>query len=360
MNLNDLTETILVLTLGILAGLLLYGVLTLVLRYVVRPRNPGVAESLSLRADTAAALFLLTLGAHSALSLARPYAFPDGHPDGLVRFLVILSLAAFGFLLIRLVRVLEDHLLAAVQMDTADNLRARRFHTQFRILRQVLTVGILVLVTASILLQFDGFRQFGGGLLASAGIAGVVIGFAAQRALGNLLAGFQIAITQPIRLDDVVVVEGEWGRVEEITLTYVVIRIWDERRLVLPIIYFLENPFTNWTRRTADIMGTVFLHVDYDAPLDAIRARVRQLVEGHPAWDGRVAEVVVTDALPTTLQLRALVSSRDSGSAWDLRCHVREGLVAFLKEDHPSSLPRFRIEQEPHAAGRPPSGEHDR
>ncbi|TVP45603.1 MAG: mechanosensitive ion channel family protein [Gemmatimonadales bacterium] len=352
MNLNELTEIVLILAVGALAGLLLYGVLILVLRYVVRPHHPALVESLRLRADTPAALFLITLGAHLALSLASPRAFPDGHPDGLGRFLVILSLAALGFLLIRLVRVLEDHLLAAVQMDMADNLRARRFHTQFRILRQALTVAILVLVAASILLQFDGFRQFGGGLLASAGVAGIIIGFAAQRALGNLLAGFQIAVTQPIRLDDVVVVEGEWGRVEEITLTYVIIRIWDERRLVLPIIYFLEKPFTNWTRRTADILGTVFLHVDYDAPLGAIRAQVRELVEGHPAWDGRVAEVVVTDALPTTLELRALVSSRDSGSAWDLRCHVREGLVTFLKEHYPDALPRFRIEQDPHLTDR--------
>lgn len=344
MILNDVIEILVVLGVGVLAGLVVYGLLFLAVRVLVRPRNPELARSLGLRVDTPAALLLLALGAHVAFSLARPETAAEGDAEGLARFLVILSLVAFGFLLIRGVRVLEDHLLAAVRMDLADNLRARRFHTQFRILRQVLTVGILVLVTASILFQFDGFRQFGGGLLASAGIAGIVIGFAAQRALGNLLAGFQIAITQPIRLDDVVVVEGEWGRVEEITLTYVVIRIWDERRLVLPIIYFLENPFTNWTRRTADILGTVFLHVDYDAPLDAIRNRLRELVDGHPAWDGRVAEVAVVDALPSTLQLRALVSSRDSGSAWELRCHVREGLVAFLKEAYPEALPRFRVD----------------
>ena len=231
-----------------------------------------------------------------------------------------------------------------MQMDVTDNLRARKFHTQFRILRQVLTLLIWLLAGSAILLQFDGFRQFGRGLLASAGIASLVIGFAAQRTLGNLIAGFQIAITQPIRLDDVVVVENEWGRIEEITLTYVVVKIWDERRLVLPISYFLEKPFTNWTRQTSEILGTVFLHVDYSVPLDALRAELDKLVKDHEDWDGRVSEIVAFESRPTTLEIRALVSSRDSGAAWRLRCHVREGLVTFLQKNYPTARPRFRAE----------------
>ncbi|MEJ2515942.1 MAG: mechanosensitive ion channel [Gammaproteobacteria bacterium] len=224
----------------------------------------------------------------------------------------------------------------------ADNLRARKFLTQFRIIRRVLTLIIVVLTGAAILLQFDGFRQFGQGLLASAGIASIVLGFAAQRTLGNLIAGFQIAITQPIRLDDVVVVEGEWGRIEEITLTYVVVKIWDERRLILPISYFLEKPFTNWTRTTSQILGTVYLHVDYTVPIDALRKELDRLLEDEEDWDGRVKEVIAFETRPTTLELRALVSARDSGTAWQLRCKVREGLVSFLQREYPDALPRFR------------------
>jgi small-conductance mechanosensitive channel len=171
-----------------------------------------------------------------------------------------------------------------------------------------------------------------------------VLGFAAQRTLGNLIAGFQIAITQPIRLDDVVVVENEWGRIEEITLTYVVVQIWDDRRLVLPISYFLEKPFTNWTRRTAEILGTVFLHVDYSVPIDALRGELDDLVRDHEDWDGRVAEIVAFESRPTTLEIRALVSARDSPAAWRLRCDVREGLVTFLQRNYPTALPRFRAE----------------
>jgi small-conductance mechanosensitive channel len=214
-------------------------------------------------------------------------------------------------------------------------------------------VAIWVLTAAAVLLQIDAFRQFGAGLLASAGIASVVLGFAAQSTLGNLIAGFQIALAQPIRLDDVVVIEGEWGRIEEITLTYVVVHIWDERRLMLPISWFLHNPFTNWTRRASDLLGSVYLYVDFTAPLPELREKLIELVTGNPDWDGRVAEIVVTDSTATNMQLRALVSTRDSGAGWRLRCHVREGLLTFLQREHPFSLPRAR-EQHVHPPGSAP------
>jgi small-conductance mechanosensitive channel len=271
---------------------------------------------------------------------------PDETP-GFARLLVSLILIAFGFLLVRLVRVWELRLLTKYQMEVADNLRARRFHTQFRILRQVLTLAIVVIVASAVLLQFEGFRQFGGAMLASAGIAGIVLGFAAQRTLGNLIAGFQIALTQPIRLDDVVIVEGEWGKIEEITLTYVVVAIWDQRRLILPISYFIDNPFQNWTRTRADILGTVFLHVDYTVPLEPLREKLKELVTGHADWDGRVAEVIMLESHAQTLELRALVSAVDSGAAWRLRVHVREGLVTFLQQRYPDALPRFRVDSNP-------------
>ena len=338
-------ESLGVLLLGALLGLAALFVARLLLEQGLRRGTPALADSLKARCGGVAAWFLPLLG----LYLARPLAGPVHDQAWLQPTLVGLLIFGIGLLLVRGVRVLEDLLRERVQMDVADNLRARKIHTQFRILRQVLAVIIWILAGSAILLQFDGFQQFGRGMLASAGIASIVIGFAAQRALGNLIAGFQIAITQPIRLDDVVVVENEWGRIEEITLTYVVVKIWDDRRLVLPISYFLERPFTNWTRRTAEILGTVFLHVDYSVPLDELRAELSRLVENHPDWDRRVAEIVAFESRPTTLEVRALVSAGDSGAAWRLRCHVREGLVTYLQRHHPDALPRFRAEMS-HAA----------
>jgi small-conductance mechanosensitive channel len=333
-------ESLVVLSIGVILGFAALLAVRLVLKHILGRGNRTLADSLRQHCTGVLAWFLPLLG----LYLLLPAAGPAAEQPWLPPLLVSLLIAGIALLLVRLARVLEDQLSHRLTMDVADNLRARKFHTQFRILRQVLTLIIWILAGSAIMLQFDGFRQFGRGLLASAGIASLVIGFAAQRALGNLIAGFQIAITQPIRLDDVVVVENEWGRIEEITLTYVVVKIWDDRRLVLPISYFLEQPFTNWTRRTAEILGTVFLHVDYSVPLDALRARLTELVDGHADWDGRVAEIVAFEARPTTLEIRALVSAADSGAAWRLRCHVREGLVTYLQQNYPSALPRFRAE----------------
>jgi len=340
-------ESLLILAAGATAGFIARIVIGIVSKHAFS--DVFLVASLRRRLLGVLGWFLPLLGVYLALPAAT-HANEAGWPRPL---LVTLLIAGMGLLLVRLVYVLEDALLHRVQLDVADNLRARKIHTQFRILRRVLALTIWLLAGAAILLQFDGFRQFGRGLLASAGIASLVIGFAAQRTLGNLIAGFQIAVTQPIRLDDVVVVENEWGRIEEITLTYVVVKIWDERRLVLPIIYFLEKPFTNWTRTTSEILGTVFLHVDYRVPLDALRERLKELVDGHPDWDGRVAEIVAFEARPTTLEIRALVSSRESGAGWRLRCHVREGLVTFLQQNYPDSLPRYRAEVAGLRAGEP-------
>jgi small-conductance mechanosensitive channel len=199
------------------------------------------------------------------------------------------------------------------------------------------------------LMVFQSVRQLGTAMIASAGVAGIVIGFAAQKSLGTLLAGFQIAMTQPIRIDDVVIVEAEWGKIEEITLTYVVVRIWDLRRLVVPITYFIEKPFQNWTRTSADILGTVFLQVDYGVPVDAVRQELTRILEASPNWDRKVNVLQVTDTKERTLELRALASSSDASKSWDLRCEMREKLVAFIQQKFPDSLPRLRttIERAP-------------
>jgi small-conductance mechanosensitive channel len=196
------------------------------------------------------------------------------------------------------------------------------------------------------LMTFEQVRQVGVSILASAGIISIVVGFAAQRSLGNLIAGIQIAITQPIRLDDVVLVEGEWGRIEEITLTYVVVRIWDQRRLVLPINYFIEKPFQNWTRTTSELLGTVYLYADYTIPVERVRQELHRILQASDLWDKRVWGLLVTNTTEKTVELRALMSTEDSSSAWNLRCQVRESLLKFIQKNFAESLPRTRVEME--------------
>jgi len=311
------------------------------------PSAPGIGSVLEdsfLRHCESPARWTLVL---VALRLALPTALGSGRAvDALTHGLGLLLISAVAWFFVRLTRVLEEFLRERFDAEVADNLQARKVHTQVEVLRKILVVGIVLVAFAAALTSFDRLRQLGAGLLASAGIAGLVLGLAAQRTLGNLLAGFQIAITQPIRLDDVVVVEGEWGRIEEITLTYVVVAIWDRRRLVLPIGWFLENPFQNWTRETSQILGTVFLHVDHRVPVEEVREALREILEESPHWNGEVWRLHVTEAGERSVQLRALMSADDAGTAWELRCEVRERLLAWLRERHPGGLPRVRAELE--------------
>lgn len=264
--------------------------------------------------------------------------------DQSLRLLHIGLTACFIWLLVRAVAAGEQAILRDNPMEVADNLAARRIQTQTRVLSRVL-MGAIILVGASmVLLTFPMVRQIGTALLASAGIIGLVAGIAAKPVFGNLIAGLQIALTQPIRLDDVVIVEGEWGRVEEIGSSYVVVRIWDERRMVVPLTWFIENPFQNWTRRSADLLGTAFLWLDYRAPIVAIRAELERICKGEALWDGRVCVTQVTETTDHTLQVRLLVSARNSGDAFDLRCIVRERMLDFLAREHPQALPRTRAE----------------
>jgi len=256
----------------------------------------------------------------------------------------LLLIVAIGWLIIKVVYIFEEVILSQFRMDVADNLQARRIHTQVQVLKNVVIIFVGILTLAAILMTFEKVRYLGTSILASAGIAGIIVGFAAQRSIATLLAGVQIAITQPIRIDDVVIVENEWGRIEEITLTYVVVRIWDLRRLIVPITYFLENPFQNWTRVSAEILGTVFLYVDYTVPIEAVREELRRILEKSEKWDGRVSVLQVTNATERTVELRALVSATDASSAWELRCHVREKLIEFLQKKYPDALPRLRAE----------------
>lgn len=264
--------------------------------------------------------------------------------------LSLLLIASVAWLIISMAYVVEDLVLSQFRIDVRDNLRARRIRTQIQILRKVVIVIVGVIALATILMTFEKVRQLGTSILASAGILGIIIGIAAQRSIATLLAGLQLAVTQPIRIDDVVIVENEWGRIEEITLTYVVVRIWDLRRLIVPMTYFLEKPFQNWTRVSAELLGTVFLYVDYTVPVQAVRDELHRILENSKSWDGRVCVLQVTNATERTVELRALVSAPDSSSAWELRCDVREKLLEFIQKNHPDGLPKVRGEL--HALGR--------
>ncbi len=253
-------------------------------------------------------------------------------------------IAATGWLAVRLARVAESAAMRRYDVEVPDNLRARRIRTQVRVLRRVVTVGIILLALATMLLTFPQGRAIGASLLAGAGIFGVIAGVAARSTVGNLIAGLQIAFAEPIRLGDVVVVEGEWGHVEEITLTYVIVRLWDRRRLVLPSSWFLEHPVQNWTRYSADILGTVHLYVDYSTSVDGVRAEFERIVKASALWDGNVALLQVVDATERTMVLRALVSANTAPDSWDLRCEVRERLLAWLRREQPEALPRLRAE----------------
>lgn len=271
-------------------------------------------------------------------------------PDELVgidtvrQLLTVAVIATLTWLVIQGVRGAAEVVTSLQPLDHADNLSARRLRTQTTALTRTFVTLITFIGVAIALMTFPSVRHIGTSLLASAGLAGIVAGLAARPVLGNLIAGLQIGLTQPIRLDDVVVVAGEWGRIEEITGTYVVVKIWDQRRLIVPLEWWTQNPFQNWTRSSASITGQVLLWLDFRTPLEPLRAELRRLCEGSDLWDGVVAGLQVVEASDRAMQIRCLVSSADSGRNWDLRCLVREGLIQLVQEHWPDSLPRVRAE----------------
>jgi small-conductance mechanosensitive channel len=328
--------------LAIIIGLIVKFMLSLLLRK--KPRNDKPAFSLSrsllLRLSKPFSYFLPLLAFNFMLPFMRIRADIAQFVNKATEILLAIS---FANVLIALIKVFEDYVYHTFDIDKADNLKERKIRTQLQFIRRLAVSLIIVLTICAILLSFNNLRKIGTGLLTGVGVGGIIIGFAAQKSLGNFLAGFQIAFTQPLRIDDVLVVEGEWGRVEEITLSYVVLKIWDERRLILPINYFVEKPFQNWTRNTSDIFGTVFLYLDYTVPLAPLRAELKRLLENNPLWDKRINVLQVTNASERTIEIRALMSAASSGNAFDLRCDVREGLIRFVQENYPQCLPTTRL-----------------
>lgn len=258
-------------------------------------------------------------------------------------FINIVIIFSITWLLIKIIGLGRGQVLKRYDSDEKDNLKARKIHTQFKIIERILVAVVIIIALAVALMTFEGIRKIGVSLFASAGVAGIIIGFSAQKLIGNVLAGFQLALAQPIRLDDVVIVEGEWGRIEEITLTYVVVSIWDKRRLIVPTTYFIEKPFQNWTRESAEILGTVFIYTDYTVPFDKLREELTRILKTDKNWDGKVDVLQVTNATEKTVEIRALMSAVDSPTAWDLRVYVREKLIEYLQKNHPECLPRTRV-----------------
>lgn len=263
---------------------------------------------------------------------------------GIHQVLLVATICLLGWIAVIASEIWLALHLRRFRLDAEDNLLARKHVTQSRILRRVVAVLIVLITLSAALMTFDGVRQYGISLLASAGAAGLVLGLALQPLLKNLIAGVQLAITQPIRIDDALLVENEWGNVEEITATYVVVRLWDWRRMVLPLSYFIEKPFQNWTREGASLIGTVMIYLDYSVPVEAIRRKVEEIARRSPLWDRNVINVQVTDFKQMTMEVRILVSASNAPSAFDLRCEVREKLIGYIQEEFPGALPRLRTE----------------
>ncbi|MGE4064626.1 MAG: mechanosensitive ion channel family protein [Rhodospirillaceae bacterium] len=277
------------------------------------------------------------------LAVQLPY-FPERVSALTSKFLSVAVILLIGWAATIAVDVASNLYLRQYKNETADSILARKHFTQIRVLRRTIDVLIGIVTIAAALMAFEPVRQFGVSLFASAGAAGLVVGLAARPVLSNLIAGIQLAITQPIRLNDAVIVEGEWGTIEEITSTYVVIKVWDLRRLIVPLSYFMEKPFQNWTRESTQLVGAVYLRVDYAVPVDRIRAKLQEIAQASSLWDKQVVNLQVTDMKDNTVELRMLVSAATSGDAWNLRCEVREKMLTFLQNEYPDSLPRQRVE----------------
>jgi small-conductance mechanosensitive channel len=262
-------------------------------------------------------------------------------------------IAAIAWLVVLVIEVISDVVTGRYRIDVEDNLAARRIQTQFQMVHRVAIFLVTVVTLAVMLMTFPAIKHIGMSILASAGVASLIVGVSMKDTLANLIAGVQIAFAQPFRLGDAVVVENEWGWIEEIGMMYVVVRIWDLRRLVLPLSYFLSHAFQNWTRTSADLLGSVFIYTDYTVPIEPIRAELRKICESTKLWKGQVCVVQVSDACQNTMQLRALVDARNSSDQWDLRCLVREKLIDFIQKNYPGSLPRYRGDFDMKAESKP-------
>tara|TARA_R110002051_G_scaffold273884_1_gene334579 strand:- start:3913 stop:4965 length:1053 start_codon:yes stop_codon:yes gene_type:complete len=288
-------------------------------------------------------IFILFIGIFIRIKLIHENLGISNISYVLTKISTLLFILSITWLLISTLRIIKRKIISNYDVNASNNLQARKIYTQFNILERIIIFIFIILATGIALMSFDSIREIGVSIFASAGVAGIILGLSAQKMIGSILAGIQIAIAQPIKIDDVVIVEGEWGRIEEITLTYVVVNIWDKRRLIVPTTYFIEKPFQNWTKTSSDILGTVFLYTDYNVPFDELRKELTKILENTDLWDGEVNVLQVTDSKPQSVEIRALMSAKDSLTAWDLRVLVREKLIVFLQENYPESIAHTRV-----------------
>ena len=345
------TVNLLVLAVGATAGLLAHQVLVIGVRRALGARDTFPRQLLQHTRRPSRLAFVIF-----GIALAATAApLSQIEVDVLRRVLLIGFIVLCGWAALTALDVATLVYSRRFKIDIEDNLLARKHLTQTKILRRTAAALIVMLTVAFVLMTFSGVRQYGVSLLASAGAAGIIAGLALQPFLTNLIAGIQIATTQPIRIDDAIVVEGEWGRVEEINATYVVVKLWDWRRMVLPLTYFIQKPFQNWTRESASLIGTSVIYVDYSAPVDLLRRKLEEIVAASPLWDRDVVSLAVTDLKERTMELRCLMSARNAGMVFDLRCDVREKMIAFLREEHPQALPRDRFDLAPQTVASTPA-----
>ncbi|WP_240720237.1 mechanosensitive ion channel family protein [Pseudarthrobacter sp. NamB4] len=324
-------------TLAVAAGLVLSWLLRKIILRLNRRRPELQAPSRVARQPLRLALCLI--GVRTALGLT---AAGESWHSAVDHMLLIALIGSLAWLAVAILLIIEAVVLGRYSVDVADNRRARRLRTQMILARRIGVALVVVLAVGSVMLTFPAIQALGAGLLASAGVISIVAGLAAQTSLVNVFAGMQLAFTDAIRVDDVVVVQKEWGRIEEITLTYVVVHIWDDRRLILPSTYFTTTPFENWTRRQSEVMGTVEFDLDWRAPVEDMRAELRTVLAGTDLWDQRVGILQITDATGGFVRVRILVSAADSAALFDLRCLIREAMVTFLQQGHPQALPQQR------------------
>ena len=337
---GPLLASVFALTVGVALALIAHRVGLGVLRRAAR-RTASDADDTILRHAAPPLKWILVIVAASLAQRAAPL---DEWITSLWRQAVGFALpATFGWLTIALVRATKEIVERRADISQADNLQARRRRTRVSILARIATVLVLFVTACMMLISIPGVRNVGVTLMASAGLVGLAVGAAAQPALKNLIAGVQLAFTEPIRIDDVVIVAGEWGRIEDIRLTYVVVKVWDERRLVVPVSKFLEEPFQNWTRESAQLLGAAMIYVDPGADVARIRRKLEEIVRANPLWDGRFFNLQVTDVREEVMELRALVTAADASRAFDLRCDVREALMRFVADEAPEALPRRRL-----------------
>jgi small-conductance mechanosensitive channel len=319
---------------------LLHAAILVIARRILRGRRPYLLSILSATKNPARlGLLLLAL----AVTLPTTPLEPETRTI-LARCLLLATIFLFGWIATAALEIAATIYLRKFRLDVEDNLLARKHITQIRVLVRVVDTVIILITLGFALMTFDAVRQYGVSLFASAGVAGIVVGLAARPVLSNLFAGVQLAVTQPIRIEDAVTVENEYGWVEEITSTYVVIRLWDLRRLIVPLTYFIEKPFYNWTRHAANYIGSVLLYLDYGAPVDRIRQKAAELVGQSKLASGKVTSVQVTNTRPDSIEVRILISADTAANASNLCAELREALIAFLQQEHPEALPRQRSE----------------